>query len=246
MAGEVRLNNGSTPTTPSSGKTSVFVNSSKQLSTVDDTGTVSTFIPLATDIHGATQKTTPVDNDEFGIVDSAESYVLKKTTLANLKTVMTPDSSTTVKGIVELATTAEVTTGTSTTLVPSVASLKGIVQRCGGTIVDPQTTYTKRAQVVMLYTTAAITITGIYVRLNDSTPTSEFAGDLKFADNQFDGSFTNATIIDVVDTTSGAFTATSGFDDPTVPSGKFIYLSMDASPHADIDEIYVLFTYTVD
>lgn len=36
-------------------------------------------------IHAATSKTTPVDADEFGIVDSAASNVLKKLTWANLK-----------------------------------------------------------------------------------------------------------------------------------------------------------------
>lgn len=36
-------------------------------------------------IHGATGKTTPVDADELGIVDSAASNVLKKLTWANLK-----------------------------------------------------------------------------------------------------------------------------------------------------------------
>jgi hypothetical protein len=37
------------------------------------------------DIHGAAAKTTPVDADEFGIADSAASFVLKKLTWANLK-----------------------------------------------------------------------------------------------------------------------------------------------------------------
>lgn len=39
----------------------------------------------ATDIHGATQKATPADSDEFGLVDSAASWGLKKWTWANLK-----------------------------------------------------------------------------------------------------------------------------------------------------------------
>lgn len=37
------------------------------------------------DVHSATSKTTPVDADEIGLVDSAASYVLKKLTWANLK-----------------------------------------------------------------------------------------------------------------------------------------------------------------
>jgi hypothetical protein len=40
---------------------------------------------LAGAIHGATSKTTPVDADELGLVDSAASNVLKKLTWANLK-----------------------------------------------------------------------------------------------------------------------------------------------------------------
>lgn len=40
---------------------------------------------VAGDIHAATGKTTPVDADELGIVDSAASNVLKKLTWANLK-----------------------------------------------------------------------------------------------------------------------------------------------------------------
>jgi len=40
---------------------------------------------IATSINSATGKTTPVDNDLFGIVDSAASNVLKKLTWANTK-----------------------------------------------------------------------------------------------------------------------------------------------------------------
>lgn len=36
-------------------------------------------------VHAATSKTTPADNDELGILDSAASFVLKKLTWANLK-----------------------------------------------------------------------------------------------------------------------------------------------------------------
>lgn len=41
--------------------------------------------PLATQIHAATSKTTPVDADELGLADSAASFGLKKLTWANLK-----------------------------------------------------------------------------------------------------------------------------------------------------------------
>ncbi|MBK8132601.1 MAG: hypothetical protein IPK48_07760 [Gammaproteobacteria bacterium] len=42
----------------------------------------------ASEIHAATSKTTPVDADELGLIDSAASYVLKKLTWANLKTTL--------------------------------------------------------------------------------------------------------------------------------------------------------------
>lgn len=116
-----------------------------------------------------------------------------------------------------------------------------------GTVTNPQAVYAQAPQIVLIDSTeAAITITGICIKLNDSTPTAELAGDLKFADDQFDGSFANATVIDVCDTTSGVFSATSGFNDATVPSGKAVYYQMDASPHADIKRFTIKVTYTVD
>jgi len=42
-------------------------------------------IPADVDVHNATEKTTPEDNDEIGLIDSAASYVLKKLTFLNLK-----------------------------------------------------------------------------------------------------------------------------------------------------------------
>ena len=42
-------------------------------------------------IHGATAKTTPVDADEVGLIDSAASNALKKVTWANLKSGVTDD-----------------------------------------------------------------------------------------------------------------------------------------------------------
>ena len=43
---------------------------------------------VAADIHSATSKTTPVNADELGLVDSAASNALKKLTWANLKTAL--------------------------------------------------------------------------------------------------------------------------------------------------------------
>lgn len=44
-----------------------------------------TYAGAASEIHAATEKTTPVDADELGLVDSAASWVLKRLTWANVK-----------------------------------------------------------------------------------------------------------------------------------------------------------------
>jgi len=98
----------------------------------------------------------------------------------------------------------------------------------------------------MFRASAALTITRIHIACYDYSPTAEFAGDLKFADDINNGGFANATIIDVVDTTNGVTTIVAGFDDATVPSGKYVYLQMDASPHADIKDLYIEVYYTLD
>lgn len=115
-----------------------------------------------------------------------------------------------------------------------------------GFVSNPQAVYAQRAQVVMFRAPAAITITRIHIHCSDLSPTAELAGDLKFADDVNVGGFANAVIIDVCDTTNGVKTITSSFDDATVPSGKYVYFSMDASPHADIKDFYIEVYYTVD
>ena len=44
--------------------------------------------PTSASILAATTKTTPIDSDAFGFIDSEDAYKLKKFTLANLKTVI--------------------------------------------------------------------------------------------------------------------------------------------------------------
>lgn len=145
------------------------------------------------------------------------------------------------------ASAAQVNAGTATNVfVTPDALTSGFVYRVRGTVVDPQTVYTKRAQLVLFRADAALTITRIYIDCNDHTPTSEMAGDLKWANDIADGSFASAAVIDVCDTTNGVFTATSGMDDATIPSGKFVYYQFDASPHADIDEFYIEVYYQYD
>jgi hypothetical protein len=54
-------------------------------SAADAAAAAATTTPVATQIHAAAAKTTPVDADELGLADSAASWGLKKVTWANLK-----------------------------------------------------------------------------------------------------------------------------------------------------------------
>lgn len=123
----------------------------------------------------------------------------------------------------------------------------GTTQRVRGTVANPNGYYTNiRAQIPIFRADAALTITRIHIHGADTTPTSEMALDLKFADDLNTGGFANATVIDVCDTTNGVVTITSGFDDATVPSGKYIYWSLDAAPHADWKDFWFEIYYIYD
>jgi hypothetical protein len=116
-----------------------------------------------------------------------------------------------------------------------------------GTIADPNDYYTNvRPEIPIMRAKADLTITRIHIHGPDSTPTSEMALDLKWADDIFTGSFANASVIDVCDTSSGVVTITAGFDDATVASGKYIYWSMDSAPHADWVDFWFEIHYTYD
>ena len=52
---------------------------------IEASADVTDAVNIASSIHGVDSKTPPVDADEFGIIDSAASNVLKKLTWANLK-----------------------------------------------------------------------------------------------------------------------------------------------------------------
>lgn len=56
-----------------------------KLDTIASNADVTSATNVGSSIHGATGKTTPVDADEFGGIDSAASNVLKKFTWANIK-----------------------------------------------------------------------------------------------------------------------------------------------------------------
>ena len=116
----------------------------------------------------------------------------------------------------------------------------------GGTISNPQAVYAQRAILPVGYTSTASTIASIIVRVNTATPGAELAADLKFADDIFTASLANATLVNALDTTSGALTKTSAFTDATIPASKFVYIQFDSSPHADIVDIFVDIKYTED
>lgn len=111
------------------------------------------------------------------------------------------------------------------------------------TIPMPSVMYnSSRAQVAFFKTRAAITIRKIIVETGSTS--YQVAGDLKYADDQT--SFANATVIDVCDTASGVFSATTGFDDATVPAEKWIYFQLDSAPNSALSSFTVQIEYTYD
>jgi len=66
--------------------TNAFTDAEKsKLSGIETGADVTDAVNIASSIHGVSGKTTPVDADEVGLIDSAASNVLKKLTWANLK-----------------------------------------------------------------------------------------------------------------------------------------------------------------
>lgn len=111
---------------------------------------------------------------------------------------------------------------------------------------NPQGWYALRPQIYIFTPPQDIHITYIGIKGNDDSPTAELSGDLKYADDQFDGSFANPVVIDVCDTTSGVKEITIGFDNAAVPAGKCVYFQMDSSPHADWKSLGIELRFTYD
>lgn len=84
-------------------------------------------------ISTATAKTTPVNADSIGISDSAASWVIKKTTLTQLKAASDMQATTTTSWFVEMATDAEVATWTDETRYINSKQNKRNVDRITGT-----------------------------------------------------------------------------------------------------------------
>jgi len=92
-------------------------------------------------------------------------------------------------------------------------------------------------------TPVAITVTRIDVTC-DADPTTELDFDLMWADARIGNA--NRTVIDEMNTTSGTTEITSGFDDATIAVNKCIYIRFNAEPDADITDVGVRVTYTID
>lgn len=174
----------------------------------------------------------PVSGSKYMLLSTIAEYIRTLTQTLTNKTLTTP----TIASFVNATHTHR-----------GAAAGGSLTQIRSGVVGNPNSWYTNiRAQIVMFRTDAAITITRIHIHGADTTPTSELAGDLKFADDVNTGGFANATVIDVCDTTSGVFTATSSFDDATVPSGKYVYFQMDSAPHADWKDFFIEVHFTYD
>lgn len=159
---------------------------------------------------------------------------------------VTVDSADAASGEYAKLTASGIESKTVAELLTDVNLTQALINRVRGTVSDPTNYYDQRAIIPLFRSDAAITITRIHIHGPDATPTAEMALDLKFADDLFDGVLANATVIDVCDTTSGVVTITAGFDDATVPDGKYIYWSLDAAPHADWTDFWFEIYYTYD
>lgn len=110
------------------------------------------------------------------------------------------------------------------------------------TIPTPSILYGFDTQVCLVPAlTNPITVTKIQVTL-DADPTTEVAGDLKYAD-AFIG-LANPTLINDIDTTAGVRVDTS-ITSGSVAAGKCLYIDFDASPDDATTQMSVIITYTV-
>ncbi len=92
-------------------------------------------------------------------------------------------------------------------------------------------------------TPAALTVNALYVTC-DADPITEMNWNLYFADDFI--SKANATLIRAMDTTAGVLSVTTGWTDNTVPAGKCIYVTFDATPDAALKQVTLQVEYTFD
>ena len=204
----------------------------------------------AVNVEGHDAKTTPVDADEVNLWDSVAS-AWKSLSWANIKATLKAYFDTLYQAIIATTAAGDFLVGNGTvwekkTKLEAQTAMGVRVREFGGPISNPQALYAVRPELFLKKTRAALTILSAELTLSDYSPGAEFAGDLMFADDMNVGSYANATLICALDTTNGVISVTSGFGDDTVPSGKFIYLKMDSSPHVDIKDMLFGSTYSYD
>ena len=108
-------------------------------------------------INTSTAKTTMVGADSFGIADSADSGKIKRVTLTQLLATTDAQATTTTSGVVELATDAEVITGTDATRYVTplqmkmtvIASTTNILAQSAGSVTTAATSYTKVKEITL-------------------------------------------------------------------------------------------------
>jgi len=123
-------------------------------------------------------------------------------------------------------------------------NLPGITQHWRGTVILPNAIYAEDHEICIIpATSAALTVTKIQITC-DADPATELDIDLKFCD-AFIGQ-ANTTTIDACDTTSGTFSATTGFNDATVPSGKCPMWVFGAEPDENITQFSFDITWDYD
>jgi len=100
------------------------------------------------------------------------------------------------------------------------------------TLVDPFVAYNKTPSICLLESlNAAISVTNLQVTC-DADPTTEIAGDIKYADT-FIGT-ANPGLISAFDTTNGVLRSTMAV---AVAAGKCVYLAFDTQPSSAITQV---------
>ena len=94
-------------------------------------------------------------------------------------------------------------------------------------------------------TNAALTITKIHVEC-DADPTTEPEIDIQHAATFIGRVPGSDTVVDVCDTTSGLFEATSSFDDADIATDRCIYVTLSADPDDNIESIVIEVEYDFD
>ena len=120
------------------------------------------------------------------------------------------------------------------------ATIPGVNRYVPFTLTDPNAQYAIDPDVMVFYAPAALTITNIKVTLDAVT------NELNFNLNKATSFITKGSegLVATCDTTSGVFD--SGAVTLAVASGQYLYISLDATPHADITQVFMQITFDFD